>query len=319
MLKTLFHQQQEYINYFFSHLDYGEAEEVFRAFAACSGTVLFTGVGKSGIIAEKLAMTLISTGTKAMYLPATNALHGDIGVLTEKDILVFLSKSGGSEELLQLLPAVRKRGAKTIAFVSNQSSRLAHEVDQTMYLPLQRELCPFDLAPTTSAILQLIFGDVIAVALMKEKKFSLNDYAMNHPAGIIGKKISLKVEDIMIKGPHLPICQLEDSLAEALITLSDKQCGCVLAVDHRRRLRGIFTDGDLRRAIQQKQPNILDHKMGSLITESFLSVTPTKMAVEAMKVMQQKKGKWVKELPVIDNEKLVGLIRMHDIVQSGIN
>ncbi|GAB4187233.1 MAG: KpsF/GutQ family sugar-phosphate isomerase [Simkaniaceae bacterium] len=319
MLEELFHQQKDYINHFFSSVDLQKAEKILSIFLQCQGTILFTGVGKSGIIAEKLAMTLISTGTKSLYLPAMNALHGDIGILSEKDLFIFLSKSGESEELLQLLPAVRNRGAKTIAFVSKMPCRLAQLTDEFMHLPLKRELCPFDLAPTTSATLQLIFGDILAVALMKKKQFSLNEYALNHPAGSIGKKITLKVQDLMLKGEELPLCSLEDTLAQALVVLSNKRCGCVLAVDKEKKFQGIFTDGDLRRAIQSAPEGLLQKKMSSLITKSFISIEKQKMAIDAMKTMQKDPKKWVKELPVLENGKIIGLIRMHDIVQSGIS
>jgi len=188
-----------------------------------------------------------------------------------------------------------------------------------MLLPLMRELCPFDLAPTTSATLQLIFGDILAVSLMKKKRFTFDQFAMNHPAGSIGKKLKLKVEDLMVQENDLPVCQLEDTLGDALIELSNKGLGCVLAVDKERRMQGIFTDGDLRRAIQNHPQEVLQKKMKALVTTSFLAVERGQMAIEALRMMQKDSVKWVKELPVLEEGKVIGLIRMHDIVQAGIN
>lgn len=318
MIKDLFEEYQRNLNYFFDHVDAKKAEEIFRIFLECPGTLVFTGVGKSGIIAEKLAMTLISTGTKAIHLPANNALHGDIGIVTENDVLVCISKSGESDELLSLVPFAQKKGAKTVAWVSSPQSKLAASCDIEIYLPLSKELCPFDLAPTTSTSIQMIFGDVLSVALMKAKNFSLDDYALNHPAGAIGKKITLTVDDLMLKGETLPLCSPNDRLRDALVTLTDKKCGCLLIIDENKELCGIFTDGDLRRAFQNDPAAMLEKKMGELMTPSCIATEKGKRAIEALRLMQKDQKKWVNVLPVIESGTLIGLIRMHDLVQAGI-
>ncbi|MBF5059820.1 KpsF/GutQ family sugar-phosphate isomerase [Candidatus Neptunochlamydia vexilliferae] len=318
MIKDLFEEYQKNLNYFFDHVDPEKAEENFNLFLGCEGMVIFTGVGKSGIIAEKLAMTMISTGTKALYLPPMNALHGDIGIVTEKDLLVCISKSGESEELLSLVPFARKKGAKTVAWVSNPQSKLLTACDLGICLPLSKELCPFDLAPTTSTSIQLIFGDVLSVALMKAKNFSLDEYALNHPAGAIGKKITLKVEDLMLKGERLPLCPPNVRLRDALVILTDKKCGCLLITDEAGKLQGIFTDGDLRRAFQSDPAKMLEKKMEELMTPSCLFTEKNQRAFDALRFMQGDEKKWVNVMPVVESGTLIGLIRMHDLVQAGI-
>jgi len=318
MLKDLFKEYQRNLNFFFDQIDTEAAEKIYDHFLACKGMLIFTGVGKSGIIAEKLAMTMISTGTKALYLPPMNALHGDIGILTDKDILICISKSGETEELLSLIPFAQKKGAKTVAWVSNPHSKLFDACEMGIFLPLRKELCPFDLAPTTSTAIQLIFGDVLSVALMKAKEFSLDDYAQNHPAGNIGKKITMTVDDLMIAGEHLPVCKPEDTLKEILVTLTNKQCGCVLIIDHNGRMVGIFTDGDLRRTLQKDANSMLELEMKDLMTESFIHTQKGVLALEALRHMQKDPKRRVMMIPVLDQGALVGLIRMNDIVQAGI-
>ena len=314
MLKQLFLEQKTYIDYFFKTLDLEEAQKILDAFISCQGTVFFSGVGKSGIIAEKLALTLVSIGIKAMYLPPTNALHGDLGVVSSQDLFVCLSKSGETKELLILLPFVKQKGTQTMSWVCSQESSLYHKADIGMYLPLQKELCPFDLVPTTSATIQLLFGDLIAVALMHRRAFSLQDYALNHPAGMIGKKISYKVEEVMLKGEKIPCCLEEDLLKNVLPTLSEKQCGCLIVVDQQNSVKGIFTDGDLRRALQSTQESILEAPMASLMTSKFISIDKHSYLQEALARMQGLFNKKVNNLPVLEQGKLIGLLRLHDII-----
>ena len=321
MLKRLFNNYKHHLDYFFNHISLEKTQDILDRLTACKGMLIFSGVGKSGIIADKLAKTMISTGTKALFLPPMNALHGDIGIVTANDILILISKSGESRELLDLIPFAKKRGVQTIAFVSNSQSKLLKACDCGVTLPLEKELCPFDLAPTTSTAIQLIFGDVLAVALMQEKRFSLDDYAENHPAGALGKKISLCVEDLMLKGEDLPLVDKEESLMHALIELTRKRCGCLLVVDQNRKLQGIFTDGDLRRAFQNisKHTPILNKTIGELMTTSFIFTHKHERALNALRLMQRDSKKWVMMLPVMENKRLIGLIRMHDIIQAGMS
>ena len=197
-------------------------------------------MGKSGHIAQKITATFLSTGTKAFFLDPTHAVHGDLGYVSESDVFLALSKSGESQELLDLIPFVRKRKAISIALVSIENSRLAQACDHFIILPVERELCPYDIAPTTSTAVQLLFGDCLAIALMKIRKMSLSDFALNHPGGFIGRRISLKVSDLMQRSDALPICRPTDRLIHVLPELSAKQCGCLLVADEERRLRGNF-------------------------------------------------------------------------------
>ena len=316
MLREIFTRQRQFINYFFESLEMDRAELVLNEFLACQGMIVFTGVGKSGIIADKLAKTMMSTGTRAYHLPPLDAVHGDIGMLTDKDLVVLISKSGMSDEVINIAKLMKKRGIRTVAWVSTKSSPLASLCDLVMYLPIEREICPFDLAPTTSTAVQLIFGDVLAVALMQAKKFSIDQYALNHPAGGIGKMIAEKVEDIMSKGDELPLCKKEHLVREVLVELSEKRCGCLLIVDDEQRLQGIFTDGDLRRALNEHGEKALSLRMSDLLFEGCLVATPQMLVIEALKLMEGEKK--IMMLPVIEQGKVIGLVHMHHIFSKGI-
>jgi len=285
----------------------------------CQGTMIFTGVGKSGLVAKKIAMTMTSTGSRAFYLSPTNALHGDLGILTSKDIFIMLSKSGETEELLHLIPSLRNKHVQIVGILSNPSSRLAKACDLAVHLPMEKELCPFDLAPTTSTVIQMIFGDVLTIALMRMHNFSLDEYAKNHPAGRIGKRITTKVQDLMLRGPAIPLCKPQDKLVDILVELSNKRCGCLLVVNEEMILQGIFTDGDLRRALLKHGANVLNSLIKDLMTCSPRHISPSKLAWEAMQMMESDPKNAITCMPVIDESKKVhGLIKLHDIVQSGL-
>lgn len=318
LLKELLDKEREYINYFFDHLDAREVEGIVDLLAACEGVMIFTGVGKSGLVAEKIAMTMTSSGSRAFYISPNNALHGDIGIVSDKDVVVMLSKSGESDELLSLIPTLRNKQTKLVAIVNAPNSRLAKSCDLSIHLPLKRELCPYDMVPTTSMVIQMIFGDVLAIALMRLKNFSLDQYALNHPGGRIGKRLSLKVNDLMLKGTSVPTCSPHDKLVDTLVELSNKRCGCVLIVDEAKKLQGIFTDGDLRRSLQKHGAIALESSMGELMTKTARSITPHHMAWEAMKEMESDQKNAITILPVLDEQKVVGVIKLHDIVQSGL-
>ncbi len=313
----LFKKKRQYLNFFFDHLNIQKANQILEVLYSCKNNIIFTGIGKSAIIANKIAMTMLSTGTKALFLPAIDALHGDIAVISKEDIFVVFSKSGETDELLNLIPYVKKREAKVIAIVSNEKSALAKISDYYICLPLEKELCPYNLVPTTSTCLQLIFGDVLTIALMQKKNFSITQYALNHPAGAIGKQITLKVKDLMMKDEKLPICFEEDLIKDVLHILSSKKCGCLLILDKKDKLIGIFTDGDLRRLIQNQAENFFNKKMKDIMICTPISIDEESLAIDAMKKMQEQKQ--ITVMPVIkENQKLVGLIRMHDIIQAGL-
>jgi arabinose-5-phosphate isomerase len=318
LIDTLFCQSQAHLGYFFEHLDLDELRAVVNQLLTCQGTIFLTGVGKSGIISQKIAMTMSCYGIRALSLCPTNALHGDIGLVSDKDIVLLLSKSGETEELLHLCPALRNKGASLIAVVSSRNSRLAKACDSSIFLPVAKELCPFDLAPTTSTVVQLLFGDLVATALMRHKSVSVDDFAGNHPAGRIGRRITLRVRDVMLQGAMIPLCSPEAALVDILVELSDKRCGCILAVDSEKRLLGIFTDGDLRRALQKGGSGALSLPVGDLMTSSPRLAHPEMFAYDAMCLMESDQKRAITVLPVVDNGFVVGLIKLHDIVQSGL-
>lgn len=318
MLKTLFDDQRRYLNHFFDQIDPLQADLILKKLLSCKGVVILSGVGKSGHIAEKIANTFLSTGTRSFFLSPSNALHGDIGFVSKDDVFICFSKSGGSQELIDLLPHIKRKGASTIAVVSAHDSPLAKGSDLSIVLPIKREICPYDLAPTTSTAVQLIFGDCLAVALMQVKNFSMNDFAANHPGGMLGRKITLKVADLMLKKGDLPISKPDDLLMDVLHELSTKRCGCLLVVDEDFTLKGIFTDGDLRRAIQEKGPEALRMTLSQLMTQSPKSISAEHLGIEAVQKMEEDPSKLITVLPVLERGRVIGLIRMHDILQKDI-
>jgi arabinose-5-phosphate isomerase len=320
MLKELLEKGRESLNDFFDKFDQQQMEMLINMILEkTTGMVFFTGVGKSGLIAKKIAQTMTSTGTKSLYISPLDALHGDIGIVNSQDIFFLLSKSGESDELLNLLPILRSKNVKTVAVVSNMSSRLAKSCDTKFHLPCKHELCPFDMAPTVSTTIQMIFGDILAIGLMKKRNFSQDQFAENHPAGRIGKRIHLKVKDLMVQGASLPLCKPDDKIADVLVELSNKRSGCILVVNDEHCLEGIFTDGDLRRSLQNHGPEVLQKPMNELMTVSPKFIAHDVLAIQAMLIMENDQKKAITVLPVLENStKVVGLIRLHDILQSGI-
>ncbi|TXI39306.1 MAG: KpsF/GutQ family sugar-phosphate isomerase [Nitrosomonas sp.] len=319
MLRELFDLNRSYIEHFFENVDIAAADHIFTIMKECKGSLCFSGVGKSALVAKKIAVTMVSTGTRASYVSATDALHGDLGIVTDQDVFTFFSKSGESDELLSLAPYIRNKGAQLIAIVSHADSRLAKACHHSIVLPVKQELCPFNLAPTTSTAIQMIFGDVLTVALMREKRFTLDAYALNHPAGRIGKRISLRVRDLMLTGPRLPLCKPDDQIINVLGELSSKGRGCILVVDDNGFLLGIFTDGDLRRSLQKYGVTALEKPLSELMTTTPRCIDDHELAWDAMKVMESNQKSAISLMPVVDKDKKVlGLIHMHDILQSGL-
>jgi arabinose-5-phosphate isomerase len=309
--------QKEYIASFFNSLDLDRSEDLISILEKTKGLIFFCGIGKSGFIAEKIAMTFVSLGIKAFYMSATNALHGDIGIVSDQDTVIFLSKSGETKELLDLFPFIKEKGAYTVSWICRENSSLEKLSDFSLVLPLKRELCLFDLSPTTSSAIQLLFGDTVAVELMKRRKLTLEEYGKNHPAGLIGRTIRNKVEDVMLKGEKIPTCYEDDFLKNVLVEFSRKKCGCVIVLSRvTNNVVGVFTDGDLRRALERSTDHLLEEKMESLMTRTFLSIQKNTLLKDAAATMQKDQNKWVSTLPVLEKESLVGLIRMHDIINQ---
>lgn len=315
LLQTLLEEQKQYVDFFFQHLNLEQVEKIVQICLSCKGLVVLTGVGKSGIVAEKIAMTLVSTGTRSLYLPASNFLHGDIGAITPDDIVIVLSKSGRTQELVDLIPFLRKKKCLILGAISEEGSPLEQLSDQTILLPVEKELCPFDLAPTISTTVQLLFGDLIAMALMREKGISLEEYAGNHPSGSIGKK-TCQVKDLMKTGDDLPICGAEDRVIDVIVELSNKRCGCLLISNSNQELLGIFTEGDLGRALKSEGIKAMEKPIKDFMTRSPIVVQPNLLISMAIQKMQDER--YVMMAPVVENNKIVGIIHMHDIVHEGM-
>ena len=237
VVKDLFEGQARLLSDFFARFDIDQIEGFVEKLLECKGLIAFTGVGKSGLVAKKIAQTMTSTGTRSIFLSPTDALHGDMGILSSGDCLVILSKSGESDELLSLIPFVRNKDVTVAALVSNSNSRIAKAVDYPIDIPVEDELCPFNLAPTISTTAQMIVGDLIAISLMRMKGVTRDDFAKSHPAGRLGKRMILKVSDLMVEGDDLPLCPPDSLLGNILPELSDKKCGCMIVVDRGMKMR----------------------------------------------------------------------------------
>ncbi|MCB1213714.1 MAG: KpsF/GutQ family sugar-phosphate isomerase [Chlamydiia bacterium] len=319
VVSEVFQLQRENLSYFFDQFDLSACEGIMQSILQCKGTLFFTGIGKSALVGKKIAATLVSTGTRSLYISAANALHGDLGIVEPGDLFFLLSKSGETQELLNLLPFLKQKQATSYAVVCEPNSRLLKACDGGIVLPMNRELCPFNLAPTTSAAIQALFGDLICASLMRLKGFSIDAYAANHPAGKLGKRLSLTVSDLMLTGESLPLCSKEVSLESVLELFSAKKCGCMLVVDDRKKLIGIFTDGDLRRSLEQFGKKAFQMPMNALMVSNPRTVPPGVLAWEALKRMEGDVCHPITVLPVVDSDQqLVGLLRLHDLLQAGL-
>ena len=263
---TIFEEQRSLVSYFFDNFVHAQADRFIDLIAQCSGTIHFSGVGKSGFICSKMAASLASIGVKSAYLNPLDALHGDIGNLVYQDVLVLMSKSGSTEELVNLIPGARSKGAKLVSITCTHTNRISTMTDLHIHLPLERELCSFNLAPVTSTVLQLIFGDTVIAILMRRRNFSLEKFARNHPAGSIGRRLLLQVRDVMLTDLDVPKVEEQSSLGDAVLEMS--RCGVGCAVVHADgTVKGIFTDGDLRRLIVAGRLN-LEVPIAAFMTKS---------------------------------------------------
>jgi len=288
-----------------------------QTIAACRGRVIVTGIGKSGIIASKIAATLTSTGTPATYMHATEALHGDIGILSRADILVAIGKSGESNELNALLPVVRKIGAKIIAITASPESRMAKSADIVLELKIPREACPLNLAPTSSTTASLVLGDAIAVSLMKLKDVSTNDYARNHPGGQLGRRLLLQVKDVMRSGARNPIVKINDTVRHMLLLITAGQTGAISVVGKKQSLVGLVSDYDVRRVLERGEA-IFDLKIRDIMNPNPTFIYQDQLATEALELMRARK-KPITVLPVLSRaERVVGMVHLTDLVSAGI-
>jgi len=302
-----------------TRLDRAQVERVVDLLAECKGKVVLLGVGKSGIIAQKIAATMTSAGTAALYLHPSEALHGGLGIVQEDDPVIVLSNSGETEEIVALLPYLKNRQVTIVAIVGNLNSTLARRADLVLDASVDKEACPLNLAPTTSTTVALAIGDALAMTVMKVKGLTSSDFAVNHPAGRLGKRLTLRVGDLMHRDGENPTIATGSSWVEVVRAISKGGLGAVCVIDASGQLAGIITDGDLRRAIEQTDHESLAKLTGDeFMTRKPVVATPELLAFDALRLMENRPSQ-ISVLPVVDvDQRCVGLIRLHDIVRSGL-
>ena len=279
------------------------------------GRVVVTGMGKPGFIAQKISATLSSTGTPSLFVHPAEALHGDLGRVMREDVVIALSNSGQTEEIVKLLPLIKKIGAKLISFTGNPKSLLARYSDVVLDVSVKKEACPLNLAPTASTTTMLAMGDALAVALLEIKGFKSEDFAFYHPVGNLGKKLLLKVEDIMRTGKSNPLISENIKVKEALYRITESRAGSATVVNKNGRLSGIFTDGDLRRHLREGG-NILNEKVSRVMTKKPIVIHADRLAAEALEILRRYR---IDEMPVVDkNLKPIGLLDVQDLLRAGI-
>lgn len=284
----------------------------------CRGRTVVTGMGKSGIIAKKVAATLASTGTPSHFVHAAEASHGDLGMISPRDVVIAISNSGETDELLALLPTLKVFNALVIAIVGKASSTLGQNADVVLECPVADEGCPLGLAPMTSTTLALTLGDALAASVMELRSFRREDYAVLHPKGSLGRRLLTRVRDIMVAGDRLPLVRPEYTLKTVIHEMISSNLGMAIAVTPEGKLAGILSDGDIKRLLEMKG-DFFSHTMADVMTKDPISVTDDMLAESALRAMEFNKRRQVTVMPVLDAaEKVVGLLRMHDILQAKI-
>lgn len=289
--------------------------EIINKISKIKGRVIVTGMGKPGFIAQKISATLSSTGTPSLYLHPAEALHGDLGRVAKDDCVIALSNSGETEEICKLLPIIKRIGVLLISIVGNNKSTLAKNSDHVLNTKVKKEACSLGLAPTTSTTAMLAMGDALAVALLDKKGFKAKDFAFYHPGGQLGKRLLLRVEDIMRTGYANPSVGENALVKDVLLKITKARAGSANVVDKKGKLVGIFTDGDLRRHMDSKV-NIANKKVKDVMTKKPITIKKQKLAAEAFQILRSKK---IDEIPVVDDHgKSIGLLDVQDLLKSGV-
>ena len=305
------------VEHLISRID-DEFEAAVQCILDCTARVVVTGMGKSGHIGQKIAATLASTGTPSFFMHPAEAFHGDLGMVTEKDVVIAISNSGESSEVVNILPIIRRIGARIIAMCGRRDSSLGKHSDYFVDIGVEREACPLGLAPTASTTATLAMGDAIAMALMAARNFTSQDFALFHPGGALGRKLLLTVEHVMHTGEDNPIIRKGKTAKDALFVMTDKGLGAASVVDEHGKFIGLVTDGIIRRALG-KANDFLDEPVEHIMFEKPLIIAPDKLAAEALSVMEKHKPRPVTVLPVIDGERNpVGIVHLTDLLRQGV-
>jgi len=292
--------------------------EIIKMILACKGRVIVTGMGKSGIVGKKIAATLASTGTPAFFLHPGEGIHGDLGMVTAEDIVLALSNSGETAEIVGIIPSIKRIGAPIIAMCGCQNSTMVRNADAFLDVAVEKEACPLGLAPTASTTATLAMGDALAVALLSERKFTSADFAVFHPGGSLGRKLLLTVENVMHSGADNPTVTLDKTVKEALFVMTRKGLGVTNIVDEQGFLLGIITDGDIRRGLERGH-EFLDKTVDSLMTKTPRTITADKLAAQALNMMEKNQPRPITVLPVVDKEnRSIGIIHLTDLLRQGV-
>ncbi len=292
--------------------DFAQAVELL---SKCKGRVIISGMGKSGIIGRKIAATMTSTGTSAMFLHPAEGMHGDLGAVHKDDVVICISKSGDTSELFQIFPVLKRIGVPIISMVGNRRSRIAERSDIVLDVSVKEEACPFSLAPTSSTTAALVMGDALAIALLEKRNFSAEDFAMFHPGGSLGKKLSMKIDDIMFTGDRIPKVDEDLPLEKVIFEITSKRFGSTCVIDQDQKLTGIITDGDIRRLVE-KTKDIWNLTAKDVMTKNPKKVKIGAMAADALKLMTDFS---IMQVIIIDDENCPrGIVHIHDLLEAGI-
>lgn len=291
-----------------------EFVDAIETILASPGRLVITGIGKSGLVGQKISATLNSTGTPSFFLHPVEAMHGDLGMVMAGDVIVAISYSGETAELNSLLISLKKRGNKIIAMTGGRRSSLAAAADIVLDINIPKEACPLGLAPTTSTTATLAMGDALSVVLLNRKKFQAEDFRHNHPGGSLGQRLKVKVTEVMLQGDDIPMVHPKSSATESFITLNEKNIGVVLVVDEDKNVLGIVTDGDVRRCVVQQNWH-LDMTAEQIMTKNPISIGADHLAADALSIMQKHE---ITVVPIVDEaQKLLGLLHLHDLLGKG--
>jgi arabinose-5-phosphate isomerase len=298
-------------------LDRSAFDAALGLLVGCSGKVVVTGAGTSGLIARKIAATLTSTGTPSFFLHPNDALHGGLGAVLSDDVVVLISNSGETSELIGLLPYLRHRSVPIIAIIGSLQSTIAEAADVALDAGAEHEICPFNIAPTSSTAVALSLGDALAVSLYGARGLTIERFALNHPSGALGRRLTLRVSDLMRSGNALPRVPLAASWSEVLQVITDGGLGATVVLDEDDRLLGIVTDGDVRRALQRSDPSSLTSSSAAeLMTPDPVAVSPDTLVYVALQQMEDRASQ-ISTMPAVENGRCVGMVRLHDLVRAG--